>query len=245
MPRRVVAYIDGFNLYHSIDRYLGDDYKWVDYRKMVENFLWVDDHLENVFLFTADPKWKKDKTKHTLFMRIQALKNGVRIINGNYSEVTRHFSGNKMKIVDPQDKSTLHGVNVQPSDFYYATFEEKQTDVNIALYVLEGAFNDYYDKAIIFSWDSDIAPAIIMAKKHFPEKFFQAILPINWKWHAMARACDKTKPLKASVLDVCKIWDTNVLPSGEVIHNPYKTNIPPSGDIQGWGWLIGCDDTIA
>lgn len=235
MTRRIVAYIDGFNLYHSIDRYLWDEYKWIDYRKMVENFLWPEDILENIFLFTADPNWKKDKTKHTLFMRIQALCNGIRIINGNYSEVTRHFSGAKMPIIDPKDKSTIHWVQVRPWDFYFSTFEEKQTDVNIALYILEGAFRDYYDKAIIFSGDSDIAPSITMAKKHFPDKFFQAILPINGKWHVIARACDKTKPLKASVLDTCKMWDATTLSSGEVIYNPYKTNIPLAGDIQGWG----------
>lgn len=232
--RRVVAYIDGFNLYHSIDRYLWDEYKWISYRKMVENYIWPEDILENIFLFTADPRWKKNKEKHTLFMKVQALFNGVRIINGNYSEVTRHFLWRKMNIVDPYDKSIIRWVVVKPDEFYYSTYEEKQTDVNIALYILEWAFKDYYDKAIIFSWDSDIAPSVAMAKRHYPNKTFQAILPINGKWHAMARVSDKTKSLKAIVLEWCKM-DNEISLWNDLINNPYKTNTPLAGDIQGWG----------
>ncbi len=36
---RVVAYIDGFNVYHALAKNLPEKYKWLNYRKFVEHFL--------------------------------------------------------------------------------------------------------------------------------------------------------------------------------------------------------------
>jgi uncharacterized LabA/DUF88 family protein len=66
---------------------------------------------------------------------------------------------------------------VTPREFTYRTFEEKQTDVNIALSIFEGGLLDRYDKALIFTGDSDIAPSIIRVKKYKPKKEFLSILP--------------------------------------------------------------------
>lgn len=109
-----------------------------------------------------------------------------------------------MRVVDPHTKTPLH-VQVKPPVFSYQTYEEKQTDVNISLYILEGAFKDYYDKALIFSGDSDIAPSIIMSKQHFPNKNFTAILPIGGKGKVISRSCDKTKRLNQNILDNSKL----------------------------------------
>lgn len=222
--RRVVAYIDWFNLYHSIDKNLDDSYKWINYRKMVETYLWPEDELIDIFLFSANPHWKKDMYKHKNFMDVQYLQ-WIRIKNGNYSEVSRYFDADKMKIINPYNKTILN-INVSPKTFYFKTYEEKQTDVNISLHILEWAFKDYYDKALIFSWDSDIAPSIIMAKQHFPEKNFTAILPINGKWRVISRSCDKTKILSNTVLQKCKLpncipWKIRCSDYSEIIFNPY------------------------
>jgi uncharacterized LabA/DUF88 family protein len=56
--------------------------------------------------------------------------------------------------------------------------EEKRTDVNMAIQIVEDGFKDKYDKAIIFTGDSDISPAITMIKKNFPNKQFVSVIPM-------------------------------------------------------------------
>jgi len=222
MPKRIVAYIDWFNLYHSIDKYLWDDYKWVNYRKMVESFIWPDDTLENIFLFTAEPKWNNEKLiRHRAFMNVMSQYCWIQVINGNYSSVVRNYEWWKMQVVDKMTREPLR-VRVQPTRFSYETFEEKQTDVNMSLYILEWAFNNYYDKALIFTWDSDIAPSILMAKKHFPDKKFKWILPVNGKWNVISRSCDQTRTLNNEILLDSKLPDKIELWTSTYI-NPYIT----------------------
>jgi len=48
--------------------------------------------------------------------------------------------------------------------------EEKETDVNIALWLLNEAVSDSYDVAILVTRDSDIAPAVRMVRSNFPKK---------------------------------------------------------------------------
>lgn len=231
--RRVVAYIDGFNMYHSINNSLGDDYKWIDYRKIVESYLWDGDDLIDIFLFSAEPKWNPERLiRHRSFMDVMSKYSWIRVINGNYSSVVRNFEWEKMDVVDRKTREVLR-VRVQPKNFSYTTFEEKQTDVNISLYILEWAFKNYYDKAIVFSGDSDIAPAILMAKQHFPNKKFKWILPINWKGRVISRSCDDTRILNEQILLNSRLPD-DINIEWVTYSSPYKiTNAPLSGDIQG------------
>ncbi len=56
--------------------------------------------------------------------------------------------------------------------------EEKGSDVNIALHVLNDAWLDRYDIAIIVSNDSDLLEAIQLVKKHHKEKKVGVALPL-------------------------------------------------------------------
>ena len=57
--------------------------------------------------------------------------------------------------------------------------EEKETDVNIALYLLDAAYQDLYDRALILTADSDLAPAIRMVRKRFPQKSIKLLQPVG------------------------------------------------------------------
>jgi uncharacterized LabA/DUF88 family protein len=45
------------------------------------------------------------------------------------------------------------------------TYKEKGVDVRLALNLLEGAYEDMYDTALVISSDSDLAPAFEMVKR--------------------------------------------------------------------------------
>ncbi len=57
--------------------------------------------------------------------------------------------------------------------------EEKETDVNIALWLLREAYKDNFDEAFILSRDSDLTPAIRMVATEFPNKSIKVISPPN------------------------------------------------------------------
>ncbi len=92
---------------------------------------------------------RSDKVKrHKIFIKAQELK-GIRIIYGEFRKRDKHCRVCKN---------------------WYQTFEEKQTDVNIAIKLFELAIQDKYDKALIISGDSDLIPSIKAVKSTFPHK---------------------------------------------------------------------------
>ena len=64
---------------------------------------------------------------------------GVRVILGQFRKTTK-----KCQICNEQ----------------YQTYEEKRTDVNIAVHLFADAQKNNYDKAVIVSGDSDLIPAM-------------------------------------------------------------------------------------
>lgn len=52
----------------------------------------------------------------------------------------------------------------------WPTHEEKKTDVNIAVRLLEDAYDDRYDLAIVISGDSDLAPPVAAVQRRFASK---------------------------------------------------------------------------
>lgn len=217
MRKRIVAYIDGFNLYHSIANNLPAYFKWVNYRKLVESYLEQWEVLENIFLFTAPPSWDKERLiRHNDFMDIQAKLYGIKIISWNYTYTKKKFNADKMKVVDPEDAL------VKPRKFTYRTFEEKQTDVNIALSVFEWWILDMYDKALIFSGDSDIAPAIHRVRHHKKDKEFKCILPFLWHGRVMIGACKGNYDAIDQKILESNLLDDTITVYGKTIKNPYK-----------------------
>ncbi len=59
--------------------------------------------------------------------------------------------------------------------------EEKETDVRIALDLLDQAYRDEYDKCILASGDSDLVPAIAMLLDRFPKKSVMVLAPPGQK----------------------------------------------------------------
>jgi uncharacterized LabA/DUF88 family protein len=56
-------------------------------------------------------------------------------------------------------------------------YEEKETDVNIAVALVGGAVQDSYDTALLISGDGDLRPAVTAVKRLRPEKRIIAVFP--------------------------------------------------------------------
>lgn len=143
---KYIFFVDGFNLYHAVDYYtLGADhfryrkYKWLNLYKLASLYVGRLDTLEKVILFTAFATWDPGKVaRHKLLIRANESV-GVEVVYGEFKR---------------KDKLCRLCKRRSPS------FEEKQTDVNIALSLFRLAVTDQCDRAVIISGDTDLIPAI-------------------------------------------------------------------------------------
>lgn len=82
--------------------------------------------------------------------------------------------------------------------------EEKETDVNIALHLLDLAYQNGFDRALVISNDSDLAPAIRMVRSRFPHKRITTVAPPIY-YHSLElinASSDKTK-IRVEHLERC------------------------------------------
>lgn len=79
----------------------------------------------------------------------------------------------------------------------WESHEEKETDVNLALALLDMSYKDQYDHAFILSRDSDLAPAVHKVKQNFPHKKVTIFAPYNY-YHSteLIKAADDHKTIK-------------------------------------------------
>lgn len=161
---RIIFLIDGFNLYHALDyRREHHKYKWVNLAKLAQCFVTdKKDSLEGVYYFTTLATWDPGKVaRHRLFIRAQEAE-GVNVVYGEFKRKDRYC---------PLCRK------------HYRTVEEKQTDVNIPIYLFRLAVSDSYDKAIVISGDTDLTPAEKQFRQHSPpsklESYFQLVAPLK------------------------------------------------------------------
>jgi hypothetical protein len=141
----VIAYIDGFNLYHGLrDRY-GHRYLWMDTCRLVAR-LRPRDTIVAFRYFTAmvrdDPQ--AEARQQVYLGALRAHNTGdMQIVHGRYQakSIACRSCGNS-----------------------WTAYEEKETDVNIAVSLVADAAASQADIGLIISADSDLCPAIRTAR---------------------------------------------------------------------------------
>lgn len=144
----ICVYIDGFNLYHASAAYNDPKLKWLNFKTLAESFCRKNEYLEDVYFFTAVATWNKDKEiRHRNFIKAQKTY-GVRVIESKFAK------SRKFCIADEK---------------YCKQYEEKQTDVAIAVTLMEDAVRSRMKRAILITADSDQVPLAQAMKRVFPE----------------------------------------------------------------------------
>lgn len=183
---RITFFVDGFNLFHALDNNpFYHKYKWLNLTKLSNCFVTKKNKIENIYYFTALATWSQSKMKkHKKYIKALEL-NNINVIYGEFRKKDKFC---------PLCKRT------------YKTFEEKQTDVNIAIQLFELAIKDKYDTAIIVSGDSDLIPSIQAVKTTFPNKNIGIVIPIGRRAELLKQICDfhikmKEKHLRSSLFE--------------------------------------------
>lgn len=109
----VIAYVDGFNLYHGLHQAYGRRYLWLDLQRLVQRVR-PHDQILAVRYFTAEVKDDPDKLarQRTYLATLMAHCTKVEVVLGRYQtkKMTRRQCGSA-----------------------WTSHEEKETDVNIAV----------------------------------------------------------------------------------------------------------------
>ncbi len=102
----------------------------------------------------------------------------------------------------------------------YTAHEEKWTDVNIGLYLLNMAYTDTYDIALILSGDGDFLPAITMTKQAFPAKRIGILFPPRRVRNDLKKVADFSLKIDKVTIQSCRYPDTIALKNGKRLFCP-------------------------
>ncbi|HEV7675863.1 MAG TPA: NYN domain-containing protein [Candidatus Angelobacter sp.] len=210
---KVYGFVDGFNLYHAIDHFdhgVDDSdkaryrkYKWLCLTSLIKRFVAPKtEELAGIEYFTTYPTWDDGKRmRHQVFASAQAVM-GVHYTLGNFKDKTVTCRA------ECKHDFTMH--------------EEKQTDINIAVAMID--FADRYDKLILVTADSDQVPAVKLLRKLYPEKRVAVLPPIGRGAKELSKVCHETFKMTEDHLKACQL--PNPLP----IHKNAVLIKPPT-----WG----------
>ncbi len=158
IQKRAIVYIDGFNLYYGALR--GGPHKWLNLERYFQLLL-PNDSIQKIRYFTARVVGSHAISQDTYLAALSTLPL-VEVILGKFKS--------------KQIQGLCPSCPLPPPQFF-KTFEEKRTDVNIALWMLHDAQEDLCDRLILVSGDSDLVPAVAMTKREHPEKQILVYVP--------------------------------------------------------------------
>jgi uncharacterized LabA/DUF88 family protein len=135
--KKIMVFIDGNNFENAVNSLYGCQTK-IDYHELAKNICDREKgDLQRLYYYTAKSSKEKEKA--------QSTERFANFLNKKVSKCIAKVGFLKFKGVDENGK-----------DIY----EEKGTDVNIAVDMVSLAFQNAYDEAVLLSADSDYEPAI-------------------------------------------------------------------------------------
>lgn len=207
---KVVFFVDGFNLYHSVReaerRLPGIQLKWLDLKALCSSYLHLIDtkaKLSEIHYFTAYAEHLRDKnpkklTRHKAFVRaLTACKVKVHINKFNRKKVW----SNEL-------------------ERWVTAYEEKETDVAIACEVFGKAMNNELDVAVLITGDSDFAPVAETFHRQFPDKRILFTLPFARGTKRLKQICPESFSISKEAYAKHQFPDQVRLPSGKFVTIP-------------------------
>lgn len=170
MPR-VAAFIDGFNLYYGLKDRHGRKDLWLDLEALITSLLRPDQILAYVTYFTARVmNAPESEARQSRYLdALNAHSRTLTIRPGRFQEIRRTRSACRTSRI---------------------AYEEKETDVNIAIALVADAVQDRFDTALLVSGDSDLCPAVREMKRRCPTKRVIAAFPPKRQSRHLERDAD-------------------------------------------------------
>ena len=207
LSHRVAVYVDGLNLYYGLKSRGWRRYYWLDLRRLAEGLLLPDQRLAMVRYFTArfqpsafDPY--RHIRQDTYLKALETLPN-LTIQYGHHLPKT----GNCLRC----------GAS-------WTTFEEKMTDVNIAVALLRDAQHNAFDTAILISADSDLTAPIDTVLQGYPGKRVVVAFPPNRNSETLRSHASAAFTLGRKLISDSQLPSQVFKPDGYPLHRPARWN---------------------
>jgi uncharacterized LabA/DUF88 family protein len=136
-------------LYHAIEALKKPYLKWLNLKVLAESYLRAHESLNHVVFFTAILTWNHEKQKrHKIYLdALRAV--GVTVVESTFRKGHSYCSEKKG---------------------FCSRYEEKQTDVAIAVRIIGDALDNEFDRAVLITADSDQIPLVQFVRTRFPKK---------------------------------------------------------------------------
>lgn len=205
--RRVAVYVDGLNLYYGLKSRNWRRYYWLDLRRLAENLLRPGQMLTMVKYFTARVEPQADDPERHIRQDtyLQA--------SATLPDLTIHYGYHLPK-----------NVTCQRCGATWRTFEEKMTDVNIAVALLRDAVRDAFDTAIVISADSDLTGPINTVLSDHSDKRVVVAFPPNRSSVTLSSRATASFTLGRRLVSDSQLPPQVAKSNGYVLHKPTRWN---------------------
>lgn len=204
-PARVIAYIDGFNLYFGMKSKGWKRYYWLDLVALCRSLMKPDQKLVATKYFTSrvspTPQDPHQVQRQGIYLEALETGTGLAPILGHYLP------------------KTMTCRNCTSS---WQTFEEKRTDVNIAIEMLADAHADQFDTALLISADSDLSAPIEKIRHLFPGKRVVAAFPPGRNSAQLAKLVHGSFTIGEAKLRQSQLSNPVTKPDGFVLRRPAR-----------------------
>lgn len=205
-PYRTIVYVDGFNFYYGEVR--GTPWKWLDPVALFQKLLGPQNTLAKIKYFTArvQPSTSDPTVQDRQDAYLRALQAHCPLVDLYYGHFLRH-------------RISMEHANPPPPSVAVWKNEEKGSDVNLALHVLNDAWQNAYDCAVVVSNDSDLAESLRMVKaqNHKLIGLVTPGAPLRKTSRQLRAHADFVKPIRTWMLQSSQL--PNPIP-GTTIHKP-------------------------
>ena len=197
---RVIAYIDGFNLYFGLLEARLRTSRWLDLRGVCTSLLKPGQRLELVRYFTTSIRDDPDAARR----------------QATFIDALRATGGIEIDFGIFLSKS----VTCRNCHHEWRKNEEKRTDVNIAVRILNDAYDNRFDMAMIISGDSDLVPIVESVRERFPGKrLIVASPPKRWSTD-LARSAHAAFQVSRAAIRSNRLPNPVVTPEGVKLRAP-------------------------
>jgi len=200
---RLIAYVDGFNLYFGLREAGWQRFLWLDIELLVRNLLKSHQGLVRVNYFTArvsaTPSDPDKPHRQNTYLEALQTHTGVIPHYGHYLDKERTCFRCSNKWMD---------------------HEEKGTDVNIAVQMVLDAFRDEFDTAMLISADSDLAGPVQAIRREWPRKRIVAAFPPQRCSAELQRQASAFFHINRAKISASQLPDPVVKPDGYRLWRP-------------------------
>jgi len=199
---RVIAYVDGYNLYYGLREKRWKRFYWLNIQAMIGHLLKPSQMLVATKYFTTIIKQPEARRRRqAAFLEALQTLDDFQIYYGHFLADT---------------------VRCRNCGHTHRAFHEKMTDVNISVELMSDAFQDQFDVALLVSADSDLVGPVKAVQRLFSHKRVVVAFPPGRSSKALKQAASAQIYIGRSVLAKSVFPDQVVKPDDYILRRPVE-----------------------